>query len=209
MSSASAPTATASSSCAPPSRPPTSTPSARSPAAAGRSRAAASRQLSYLTAFLETVDDDYLAAAPAAMERVAFTGRLEHDDLPDLLTACSAQVVPSTFPEAFGMVAAEAAACGVLPIAANHSGMAEVARTFATEVDEPVRRLLTFDRGPGAVRDLAERLTTWLAMPAGERERAVAALARTAHEHFSWEGVARGVIAAAKGELDDLMVPGE
>jgi glycosyltransferase involved in cell wall biosynthesis len=106
------------------------------------------------------------------------------------------------------MVAAEAAACGVRPIAANHSGMAEVARTFATEVDEPVRRLLTFDRGPNAVRDLAERLTSWLAMPAEQREEAVAALARTAHERYSWEGVARGVIAAAQGDLDDLIVPG-
>jgi glycosyltransferase involved in cell wall biosynthesis len=166
------------------------------------------QELSYLAAFLGTVGDDYLAAATAAMERVVFTGRLEHDDLPDLLTACSAQVVPSTFPEAFGMVAAEAAACGVLPIAANHSGMAEVARTFAAEVDEPVRRLLTFDPGPRAVEDLAERLTTWLAMPAEQREEAVAALARTAHERYSWEGVARGVIAAARGELDGLMRPG-
>ena len=48
-----------------------------------------------------------------------FTGRLEHDDLPDLLPACEAQVMPSTFPEAFGMVAAEAAACGALPLSAG------------------------------------------------------------------------------------------
>ena len=32
--------------------------------------------------------------------------------------------VTSTFPEAFGMVAAEAAACGALPVVANHSGLA-------------------------------------------------------------------------------------
>ena len=82
------------------------------------------------------------------MERVVFTGRLEHEDLPDLLCACQAQVVPSTFPEAFGMVAAEAAACGALPIAAAHSGLAEVAHTFAPEVDESIRRLLTFELGP-------------------------------------------------------------
>ena len=29
----------------------------------------------------------------------------------------------STFPEAFGMVAVEAAACGALPVSAGHSGM--------------------------------------------------------------------------------------
>jgi glycosyltransferase involved in cell wall biosynthesis len=51
--------------------------------------------------------------------------------LPALLSACEAQVMPSTFPEAFGMVAVEAAACGVLPLSASHSGMAEVTATLA------------------------------------------------------------------------------
>ena len=164
-------------------------------------------ELRYLKAFLDTIGDDYLEAAAPAMERVVFTGRLEHDDLPDLLGACQAQVVPSTFPEAFGMVAAEAAACGALPVAAAHSGLAEVARTFAPAVDDDVRRLLTFELGPDAVADLAERLTDWLGRDPAERERATAALARTAHEQYSWEGVARGVIAAAEGRLGDLLDP--
>jgi glycosyltransferase involved in cell wall biosynthesis len=164
-------------------------------------------ELPYLAAFLDGVGDDYLEAAAVAMERVVFTGRLEHDDLPDLLTASEAQVVPSTFPEAFGMVAAEAAACGALPIVADHSGLAEVAHTFAPALDEPLRRLLTFERGPGAVEELADRLITWLELDPDERERATAALARTAHEHYSWEGVARGVIAAAQGHLGELLEP--
>lgn len=164
-------------------------------------------EMTYLSAFLADPPDGYADAAAAAMERVAFTGRLEHEDLPDLLCACQAQVVPSTFPEAFGMVAAEAAACGALPVAANHSGLAEVARTFAPELDEPIRRLLTFERGPEAVEQLAERLVTWLELDPAERERATEALARTAHERYSWEGVARGVIAAAEGRLDDLLEP--
>ena len=164
-------------------------------------------ELGYLLAFLGGVDEDYAAAAAPAMERVAFTGRLEHEDLPDLLCACEAQVVPSTFPEAFGMVAAEAAACGALPVAADHSGLAEVARTFAPALDEPLRRLLTFERGPRSVTELADRLVTWLELDPAARERATAALARTAHEHYSWEGVARGVIAAAEGRLDELLRP--
>jgi glycosyltransferase involved in cell wall biosynthesis len=164
-------------------------------------------RLEYLEAFLDTVGDDYLRGASEAMRRVVFTGRLEHDDLPDLLAASQAQVVPSTFPEAFGMVAAEAAACAAFPIAAAHSGLAEVARTFAPALDEPLRRLLTFDLGPRAVRDLADRLIEWLELDPAERERATAALARTAHERYSWEGVARGVIAAAEGRLGELLEP--
>ena len=44
-----------------------------------------------------------------------FTGALEHRHLRHLLPLCDVAVVPSIFPEAFGMVAAEAAAAGVLP----------------------------------------------------------------------------------------------
>ena len=87
-----------------------------------------------------------------------FTGRLEHSDLPDLLPACEAQVVPSTFPEAFGMVAVEAAACGALPLSAAHSGLAEVTATLREAVDEDLRPLLEFERGPDAVREIAEKL---------------------------------------------------
>ena len=87
--------------------------------------------LRHLLAFLETADDDYWAAARDLRERVVLTGRLEHDELAPLLAACEALVFPSTFPEAYGMVAAEAAACGVLPISAGHSGAKEVSAMLA------------------------------------------------------------------------------
>ena len=56
-----------------------------------------------------------------------FTGPLEHRHLRHLLALADACVVPSIFPEAFGMVAAEAAAAGCPPLVARHSGLAEVA----------------------------------------------------------------------------------
>ena len=43
---------------------------------------------------------------------VRFAGRLEHDEVAVPVAASDALVFPSTFPEAFGMVAAEAAAAG-------------------------------------------------------------------------------------------------
>ncbi len=66
-------------------------------------------------------------AASLPPGRVLFTGPLEHRHLVHLLPLADAAVVPSIFPEAFGMVAAEAAACGCPPIVARHSGLAEVA----------------------------------------------------------------------------------
>jgi glycosyltransferase involved in cell wall biosynthesis len=146
------------------------------------------------------VDDEWLRAAPEAAGRVHFTGRLEHDDLPLLLPACEAQVMPSTFPESFGMVAAEAAACGALPLSAGHSGMAEVTATLRPALPEHLRPLMSFEVGPGAVREIGSKLVTWLELDPGERDEARAALASEAARRYSWESVAEGVIAAASGQ---------
>ena len=64
----------------------------------------------------------------AAGRDALFTGPLEHRHLVHLLALADAAVVPSIFPEAFGMVAAEAAAAGCPPLVADHSGLAEIAR---------------------------------------------------------------------------------
>ena len=164
-------------------------------------------QLSYLSDFLERVDEAWLAAAPAAADRIHFTGRLEYEDLPDLLPVCEAQVMPSTFPEAFGMVAAEAAACGVLPLSAHHSGMAEVTATLAPALPEHLRPLLSFQVGPDAVDQIAAKLVAWMRLDPQERERARAALAEQAAAHYAWESVAERVIEAAEGRLDALPYP--
>ncbi|MFL5883610.1 MAG: glycosyltransferase, partial [Thermoleophilaceae bacterium] len=163
--------------------------------------------LRYLRDFLDRVDGDYLAAARDAFERVHFTGRLEHDDVPPLLVNSSAQVVPSTFPEAFGMVAAEAAACGALPLSAAHSGLLEVSRHLQEAVDEDVRPLLSFELGGDAVDQIAAKLSRWLTMDRDRRERAATALSELARADYGWEGVAKGVIAAADGHLDELARP--
>jgi len=169
-------------------------------------------ELRHLAAFLDGLRGErrraYLEAAPEAAARVHFTGRLEHADLPDLLPAFEAQVMPSTFPESFGMVAAEAAACGVLPLSAAHSGMAEVTATLEPAIDEELRPLLSFAVGPGAVDEIASKLVRWLTLDDAQRGRAVAALAALARRRYGWESVAEGVIAAAQGRLDELSRPG-
>jgi len=166
------------------------------------------QRLAYLSAFLAGLDGErraaYLAAAPGAARRVTFTGRLEHGDLPGLLPACEAQVVPSTFPEAFGMVAAEAAACGALPLSAAHSGLAEVSTTLARALDDDLRELLSFEHGPESVAQIADKLIRWLSLEPARRSAASAAIADLARRIYGWEGVALGVIAAAEGRLSEL-----
>jgi len=113
-------------------------------------------------------------------------------------------VFPSTHPEAFGMVAAEAAAAGVLPVSAAHSGAAEVSRELAAELPAAVAELLSFELDPDAIAAIAARLNAWLALPATEREAAAASLRATVDRLWSWRGVAATVLAAAAGELDRL-----
>ena len=183
-------------------------------ARAGRSleeESAKAQPLAHLLAFLDGLDGDalqrYLDAAAALHERVVLTGRLDHEELADLLPACEAIVVPSTFPEAFGMVAAEAAACGVLPVSAAHSGLAEVSDALAQAVPDQIAPLLSFAVDDGAVEALAARVVGWLQADPSLRDQARIGLVGTVRERWSWEGVARGVIAAARGELDDLQRP--
>lgn len=167
--------------------------------------------LRHLRAFLEGLDGErraaYLAAAAGIPRSVTIVGRLEHDELAELLPAASAQVVPSTFPEAFGMVAAEAAACGVLPLVAAHSGLAEVAAALGEGVPAGARPLLSFPRDDGAVEAIAKRLVNWLSAPPELSAPTREGLVAVARRRFSWEGVARGVLAASAGDLGALPEP--
>ncbi len=80
--------------------------------------------------------------------------------------------MPSTFPEAFGMVAVEAAACGTLPVSAGHSGMLEVSRQLQAGLPEAVGDLTSFPVAVGAVEGIAAQLEC-LAGAAGDRAGAM------------------------------------
>jgi glycosyltransferase involved in cell wall biosynthesis len=162
------------------------------------------KALPILSAFLDNPPRGYLEAATGVADSIEFIGRLEHDEVAKLLPHAEALVMPSTFPEAFGMVAVEAAACGTLPVSAGHSGMLEVSRQLAGNLPEGVGELTSFPVEPGAVEAIADRLDRWLALPEAEREGAREALVDTVGRLWSWEGVARGVLAASAGELQGL-----
>jgi glycosyltransferase involved in cell wall biosynthesis len=163
--------------------------------------------LEMLEAFLSDLPPGYAESAEAAAGSVAFSGRLEHEEVGRLVPATDCLVMPSTFPEAFGMVAAEAAAAGTPPVSAAHSGMAEVSQVLAEGLPPEASGLVSFELGPGAVASLAACVNGWLGLDSGARERALTALHEVAAHRWSWEGVARGVLAASAGDLADLPVP--
>ncbi|MGH3060479.1 MAG: glycosyltransferase, partial [Gaiellaceae bacterium] len=130
----------------------------------------------------------------AAWRPVLFTGPLEHRHLAHLWALADASVTPSVFPEAFGMVAAEAAACGSPPLVARHSGLAEIAAGLEEEYPPEHRELASFARGDAD--DLAAKLGALLALPAEERRRLGAAARRAAERLWSWERIAALILSA-------------
>jgi glycosyltransferase involved in cell wall biosynthesis len=160
--------------------------------------------LRHLSAFLADPPASYADKGRAAAGSVAFAGRLEHDEVAELVPAAQALVFPSTFPEAFGMVAAEAASAGVLPVSAAHSGALEVSRELAATLPAEVADLVSFPVDDDAVGAIASRLGAWLAMDEGTRAIARSALRQTCVRLWGWEGVAESVIAASAGRLEEL-----
>jgi glycosyltransferase involved in cell wall biosynthesis len=137
----------------------------------------------------------------AELERLAegldvlFTGPLEHRHLVHLLALADAAVVPSIFPEAFGMVAAEAAAAGCPPIVANHSGLAEIAQGLERYYPEELRHLPAF--ATGDADELRAKLREQLSLAPKERDTLRAAARQASVALWSWTNVARRILAAA------------
>ena len=129
------------------------------------------------------------AAAPPG---TLFTGALEHRHLVRLLPLADVSIVPSIFPEAFGMVAAEAAAAGTPPLVARHSGLAEVAARLAEAYPPELAHLTAFE--PGNASDLRAKLKALLLLPAYERRGIGQAARQVAVQQWSWSGIARRLL---------------
>ena len=127
--------------------------------------------------------------------RALFTGPLEHRHLRHLLALADACVVPSVFPEAFGMVAAEAAAAGCPPVVSRHSGLAEVAAGLEEALPPGLAALVS---SPSADADaLRERLVALFALPAADRALVRATVREVAEQRWSWAGIARRLLDLA------------
>jgi glycosyltransferase involved in cell wall biosynthesis len=127
-----------------------------------------------------------------ASPRTLFTGPLEHRHLVHLLALADATVVPSIFPEAFGMVAAEAAAAGSPPLVARHSGLAEIAEGLEAEYPPHLRHLASFTTGDAS--ELAAKLNELLSLSPADRDAVRAAARAATVARWSWAGVARRLL---------------
>ena len=122
-------------------------------------------------------------------EGVEFVGPLGHGDLAKLVPAADVGVVPSIFPETFGLVAAEFAASGVVPFVADHSGLREAGGIIGREL--PLDPRVGMD---GFEENLARALTGYLELPDEERRRCGEVVRRNCVEHLSWGTLAERLV---------------
>lgn len=121
-----------------------------------------------------------------------FSGPLQHRHLAQVWPLASVSVVPSIFPEAFGMVAAEAASCGCPPVVAYHSGLAEIADGLVAHLPAPEQGLVSFPTGETAA--LADRMQRILALEPSGRDALSAGCREAVVQLWSWSSVARRIL---------------
>ncbi len=115
---------------------------------------------------------------------VKFLGNLSSDQLCEEYGKAMAVVVPSLGKEGFGLVAAEAVACGAVVVASDHSGLAEVVTPdlgFLADCNSP-------DEWVAAI----ENVRNWTKEKRSSFTKSTQSVARS---RYSWERVARETAA--------------
>ena len=140
------------------------------------------------------VSKELLRDAAGMEDSVEFAGLLYHADLAKLLPAADVAVVPSIFPETFGLVAAEFAASGVVPFVADHSGLREAGEIVGRDLPFDVR--IGMD---GFEENLAHALRNYLTLPAEERRRCRETVRRNSVDYLGWNTLATKVAEIAGG----------
>ena len=130
-------------------------------------------------------------------ERVIFTGIMDHNDLRQLIPCTEFTAAPSIFPEAFGLVAIEALASGVLPVQTYHTGFADVAKVYREEFADiyehlKLSPLLLNDMLVPNLAHHLNRLTEYFAqLSENERQEIRKRAHMLAKSKFSWTTVAQ------------------
>ena len=137
--------------------------------------------------------EDFIAGSKPISTVVASESETANINTGQPISGCTVSVTPSVFPEAFGMVAAEAAACGSPPLVARHSGLAEVAEGLEAHYPPELRHLASFARGDAT--DLAAKLDAILALPRSEWAALSQAARAAAVERWSWETIAALILS--------------
>jgi glycosyltransferase involved in cell wall biosynthesis len=136
------------------------------------------------------------AAIGKTAGRVAFLGHLPHDELAPLLGAADLSLIPSVFPEAYGLSVIEGMAAGALPVATYQSGLTAPLDIVTLTIKDPVIRGIT--PGVDLTTALAETIVHCLEMYPTEDMSFRDKLHNVAKKRFSWDKTAEEYIMLFK-----------
>jgi len=148
----------------------------------------------------EFADNYFTAAKNKIGGRFVFTGFLLHNHLKSLIACSEITVAPSIFPEAFGMVAAEALAAGVIPMQTNHSGFAEVVRRYVDEFSDifAKEKLRSLYLDENLVLNMANNMSVLLdyygKISEEERRRIRQRARKVSEDNYSWEAIVKSYL---------------
>ncbi len=121
---------------------------------------------------------EYLTVTLGLKTNVTFLGRVPSEELPGLYNACDCLVMPSiSHTDSFGIVLAEAMACGIPVVASDVGGLSETVGDAGLLVP------------PGDVSAIIKSVTLLLTDPS-LRERVAGRCLERARRYFSWKLVA-------------------
>ena len=131
--------------------------------------------------------------------RITITGYLDHAVLSELLTLAALVIVPSKLAEAFGMIAVEAMAAGVLPLCSYHSGLREIIDEARVDLPELGERMMLnpdrlFDQIPVKIDEALRFLYPEGFSDRCWRRHAGKILRQWAVKKFSWRSIGQRLL---------------
>ena len=146
----------------------------------------------------EVLGETILSLGFDIRDNIVFTGIAEHKELIDLLPAMDALIAPSVFPEAFGMVAIEAMACGVYPVLTYQSAFKEISDEVIEAVQDYPFQINKVFLNENASDNIAQNLTEYFNYKSGLEQADFIALQNALREvvvkNYSWEGICKKYI---------------
>lgn len=146
--------------------------------------------------------DSYFELSRDLDKKIIFTGLLYHEQTRYLLPISKTQLTISIFPEAFGLVVLEGAACGTVPIVTDHSGLHDVASELEKKSgvgDGYFRISLAHEK---IFYDLSERVSAVLDLDYANYESLSKKIAAAAKKYFSWGAIT----AELEGHIEKIII---
>jgi len=137
--------------------------------------------------------NDFKKTQDTILDRIVFTGILEHSELKYLIPLVDILIVPSLFPETFGMIAAEGMASGVPTLVTHQSGLADMHEIMSKLLKSDVT-LKKMHVHPNLPKQMADNIDALIKTGTTRNRRVKKALHDYAKEHFSWDKIAKQCI---------------